>query len=278
VSPIRRVAHRPVAASLTGGSQILPSPDLFRPTVASLSAICYLLFAIFLLLPMSHSVESHLQLQVAEYDELIRRFIPRYDEMLDEVVYLVRSLAVDSGEFVELRIGTGALAERVIKAIPRAQIIGIDADPKMLEEAARRLSSHQNRIKLRLQDFFSELPAAQNAYFAALALHHIPDRSLKQTLYRKIYHALRPGGLFLNADAMFDDSNSNRERKRWAAHLVSAGFDEAEAFDHLQSWRKEDNYFGVETELELMNKAGFSHCDVAWRYGPMAVTVGKKGT
>jgi tRNA (cmo5U34)-methyltransferase len=158
---------------------------------------------------MSHSVESHLQLQVAEYDELIRRFIPRYDEMLDEVVYLIRGSVMDEGEFVELGIGTGSLTERVINAIPKARIIGIDADPKMLGEAARRLSSHQDRIRLRLQDFFSELPAAQNAYFAALALHHVPNLSLKQRLYQKIYDALTPGGLFLNADAMFDDSDSN---------------------------------------------------------------------
>jgi tRNA (cmo5U34)-methyltransferase len=198
--------------------------------------------------------------------------------MLDEVVYVICGLVADSKEFVELGIGTGSLTERVINAIPKARIIGIDADAKMLEETARRLSSHQDRIKLRLQDFFSELPAAQNAYFAARALHHVPTLSLKQTLYQKIYDALVPGGLFLNADAMFDDADSNRKRNRWAAHLVSAGFAEKEAFAHLQSWKKEDNYFGVEIELALMNNAGFSHCDVAWRYGPMAVTVGKKET
>jgi tRNA (cmo5U34)-methyltransferase len=227
---------------------------------------------------MTHSVESHLQLQVTEYDELIRRFIPRYDEMLNEAVYLIRDSVVDTGKFVELGIGTGSLTERVITAMPRAQIIGIDADPKMLEEAARRLSSHRDRIELRLQDFFTELPNAQSAYFAALALHHVPNLSLKQTLYQRIHHALLPGGLFLNADAMFDESHSNQKRKRWAAHLVSSGFAEAEAFDHLESWRKEDNYFAVETELELLHKAGFSYCDVVWRYGPMAVTIGQKGT
>jgi tRNA (cmo5U34)-methyltransferase len=237
---------------------------------ACLLAIGYWLFT------MPHSVESHLQLQVAEYDELIRRFIPRYDEMLDEAVHFIRDSIVDTGKLVDLGIGTGSLTERVIKAIPKAQIIGIDTDPKMLEEAARRLSSIQNRIELRLQDFFSELPPAQNAYFAALALHHVPNLSVKQTLYQKIYDALLPGGLFLNADAMFDESDSNQKRKRWAAHLVSAGFLEAEALDHLQSWRKEDYYFGLETELKLLRKAGFTDCDVAWRYGPMAVMVGKK--
>jgi tRNA (cmo5U34)-methyltransferase len=223
---------------------------------------------------MSHSVESHLQLQITEYDHLIRRFIPRYDEMLDESVYLIRETVGDTAKLVDLGIGTGALAERMIKAIPKAQIIGIDADAKMLEEAARRLSAE--RTELRLQDFLSELPTAQNAFFAALALHHVPHLSRKQALYQKIYDGLLPGGLFLNADAMFDEKESNQKRKRWAAHLVSAGFAEAEAFYHLQSWRKEDTYFGIETELELLRNAGFTGLDVAWRYGPMAVTVGKK--
>ena len=223
---------------------------------------------------MSHSVESHLHLQVTEYDKLIRRFIPRYDEMLDEVVRLVRNAIWSPGRFVDLGIGTGSLAERVLKAIPEAQVIGIDADPKMLEEGARRLASKNAQVDLRLQDFSSELPTAQNAYFAALALHHLLDLSAKQALYRKIYNALLPDGLFVNADAMFNESKEIRNR--WAAHLVSSGFSETEAFNHLESWKKEDRYLGLETELELLQLAGFADCDVAWRYGPMAVTVGKK--
>src|SRR3984893_13304590 len=198
---------------------------------------------------MSHSVESHLQLQITEYDQLIRRFIPRYDEMLDEAVYLIRDTVGDTGKLVDLGIGTGALAERIIRAIPKAQIIGIDADAQMLEEAARRLSP--DRTELRLQDFFSDLTTTHNAYNSCL---------------------------YFIEDAMFEETESNQKRKCLAAHLVSAGFAEAEAFYHLQSWRKEDTYFALETELELLRKAGFSECDVAWRYGPMAVIVGKKPT
>lgn len=223
---------------------------------------------------MSHSVESHLRLQVTEYDELIRRFIPRYDEMLDEVVRVIRDSTGSLGRFVDLGIGTGSLAERVLKAIPEAQVIGIDADPKMLEEAARRLGPKNAQIDLRLQDFSSELPTAQNAYFAALALHHVLDLSAKQALYRKIYDALLPGGLFVNADAMFNESKEIRNR--WAGHLVSSGFSETEAFNHLESWKKEDYYPGLQNELVLLQRAGFVDCDVVWRYGPMAVIVGKK--
>jgi tRNA (cmo5U34)-methyltransferase len=225
---------------------------------------------------MGHSVESHLHLQIKEYDSLIRRFIPRYDEMLDEAVRTIQDSvsSLDRTQFVDLGIGTGALTERALNAVPEAHIIGIDADPKMLEEAAGRLSENDRRLELRLQSFFSELPAAQNGYFAALALHHVLNLASKQTLYRKIYEALLPGGLFVNADAMFDESA--QIRKRWAEHLMSCGFTEGEAYSHLQSWRNEDRYFGLEAELDLLQKAGFTQYDVVWRYGPMAVIIGKK--
>jgi tRNA (cmo5U34)-methyltransferase len=227
---------------------------------------------------MSHSVESHLHLQVREYDSLIRRFIPRYDEMLDEAVRFIRNSTANGGraQFVDLGIGTGSLTERILHLLPQAQVIGIDADQKMLEEAAQRLSSDRGRIELRLQDFSSELPAAQHAYFAALALHHIVRLDSKQALYRKICDALIPGGVFVNADAMFDDTGSNNVRMDWTKHLISSGFTEEEALGHLQSWRKEDKYFGVETELYLLQNAGFVDCDVLWRYGPMAVITGRK--
>jgi tRNA (cmo5U34)-methyltransferase len=227
---------------------------------------------------MSHSVESHLQLKVAEYDRLIRRFIPRYDEMLDEAVRLVRDSREDEDpiRLVDLGIGTGSLTARIINGVPGAKVIGIDADPKMLQEAERRLSPNADRIELRLGDFFSALPAGQNAYIAALALHHVLDLPAKQALYQKIYDALVAGGLFVNADAMFDEFQSNRIRRDWAAHLISAGFTEEEAFSHLQSWRTEDRYFGLETELNLLRGAGFIDCDVAWRHGPMAVVTGRK--
>jgi tRNA (cmo5U34)-methyltransferase len=205
-----------------------------------------------------------------------RRFIPRYDEMLDEAIRFIGNSTTERGKFVDLGTGTGSLAERLLQLLPEAQVIGIDADPKMLEEAARRPSGKSEQLKLKLQDFFSELPTAQDAYFAALALHHVVRLPSKETLYQKICEALVPDGIFVNADAMFDESNSNQIRNRWAAHLISCGFTETEAMSHLQNWRKEDFYYSLQTELDLLRRAGFSECDVLWRYGPMAVVAGRK--
>jgi tRNA (cmo5U34)-methyltransferase len=199
--------------------------------------------------------------------------------MLDESVGFIcdATASIANPRFVDLGIGTGALAERILRRVRTAQMIGIDVDSKMLDEAARRLKPVAGeRLQLKLQDFGSGLPTEQNGYFAALALHHIAQLDSKQALYRAVYDALAPGGIFVNADAMFEELGSNQHRSRWAKHLVSSGFTESEAYGHLQSWQQEDCYFSLEIELGLLQKAGFARRDVVWRYGPMAVVAGEK--
>jgi tRNA (cmo5U34)-methyltransferase len=199
--------------------------------------------------------------------------------MLNEAVSFIRDATASTAKprFVELGIGTGALAERVLQRVPTAQVLGIDVDSKMLDEAARRLRPIAGeRLQLKLQDFRSGLPAEQNGYFAVLALHHIAQLDSKQALYRAVHDALAPGGIFVNADAMFDELSSGQHRRRWAKHLVSSGFTEPEAHGHLQSWRQEDCYFSLEVELDILRKAGFAKHDVVWRYGPMAIVTGEK--
>jgi len=83
---------------------------------------------------MSHSVESHLRLDIAEYDQLIRRFIPGYDEMLRELADYLAFYLVDQErpQVLDLGTGTGSLAALVLKRIPNSNVIGIDTDPAMI--------------------------------------------------------------------------------------------------------------------------------------------------
>ena len=144
--------------------------------------------------PMSHSVESHLRLDIVEYDELIRRFIPGYDEMLNELAdYLAFHLVQRERPLVlDLGTGTGSLAALVLKRIPKASVIGIDTDPAMIVEARKRLADLLPRVTHLLGDFFGPLPHGSDACMASLALHHIRELTEKRRLYRKILGALGP--------------------------------------------------------------------------------------
>ena len=99
----------------------------------------------------------------------------------------------------------------------------------------------------------------------------------KHTLYRRVHASLRPGGVFVNADAVMPSDPPARKAGYafWAAHMVSRGIPEARAYQHFEEWADEDTYFPIEQELAAMAAAGFRTA-IAWHQGPMAVLVGRK--
>ena len=54
---------------------------------------------------MSHSVRSHLRLEIAEYDATIRRFIPGYEEMIAVAAEAVASVEPLSATITQVTPG-----------------------------------------------------------------------------------------------------------------------------------------------------------------------------
>ncbi len=227
---------------------------------------------------MSHSVSSHLSLDIARYDVEIRRFVPHYEALLEEASGAVRSFAREGGAelapvVLDLGAGTGALASAVLGAVPSARLVLLDADAAMLEVARTRLGGE---AEIRHGSFTDPLPACDVAV-ASLSLHHVREPSAKRALYARIAGALRPGGLFVNADAMIGTAGatSRAVRDGWIEHLVRGGDTPASAAARLAEWALEDTYFPVTDELAWMGEAGFEDIDVRLRRGPMAVVTGR---
>ena len=230
---------------------------------------------------MAHSVESHLRLDIAQYDELIRRFIPGYDEMLNELTNYLAFYLADRPhpQVLDLGTGTGSLAGLVLSRIATATVVAIDTDPAMIVEARERLAAVLPRVTHLLRDFLGPLPGGSDACMASLALHHITELTEKRRLYRQILGALNPDGIFINADVMFAENSLLEKwmRANWSRHLLASGFSQPEVEEHFRHWSTEDRYFEVQTELRLLHEAGFSNLEVVWRRGPMAVLAGHKG-
>ena len=223
---------------------------------------------------MSHSVRRHLHLEIDEYDEIIRQFIPGYERMLEEVA---QAVALGQPKRVlDLGAGTGALSEAILEKCMESVVELLDVDDEMLARAEIRLQRFGERIRLRRQSFHDALPRC-DAVVASLALHHVLDLDAKAGLYGRIYDALAPGGVFVNGDATMPDDASRRaaDYAIWAAHMVSRGIAEERAYGHFHEWSDEDTYFPMERELEAMTRAGFdARC--VWSRIPISVLVGRK--
>jgi SAM-dependent methyltransferase len=192
---------------------------------------------------------------------------------------------------VELGCGPGSLTIRLLKAFPKAHIVGIDLDPTLLPLAERRTLKYHDRAQLYLRDlrdtaWIQDIPFPVDAVVSSTALHWLNKRHLKQ-LYRQIAALLGDRGIFLNADHAGSDFGRvqrfweqrrkslqsqyrNPRAEDWSTfintYLEELG-DEARTLREqmLRPWEGNDRGFPLSWHFDHLLKAGFKHVDCFWR-------------
>ncbi|MGH3735871.1 MAG: class I SAM-dependent methyltransferase [Micromonosporaceae bacterium] len=151
----------------------------------------------------------------------------RFGVLLDTVA------AVTGGRtptVLDLAGGTGSISLRVLRRFPDAHVTLLDIDPVLRAIARASLGERVTHRVADLRDprWLDALPHREyDAVLTATALHWLPDERLAE-LYGEIRHALRPGGVFVNADHMPDDGlpglterfGIQERRRREAVHAA----------------------------------------------------------
>lgn len=214
---------------------------------------------------------------VEEYDSRMRRGLPRYEEMLRE---LVRSLPAAAEDILELGCGTGALTLLLAERYPSARLTLVDAAPEMLDLTRDRLADAFPDVRASahfIVSTFEDLDLTEQRYdciTASMSLHHIAD---KGPFYRKLHFALRRGAALVFADELTGAVDYTQELHwndwlefaRLPGHLTEDEI--GEIIEHVEEL---DYYETLPRQLELLAAAGFSTADCVWRSGNYAIFVG----
>ena len=115
---------------------------------------------------------------------------------------LIDEAAPAAGQRVlDLGCGTGTLAIEVKRRQPRAEVVGLDADPEMVAQA--KAKAERAAVELQLDEGFStDLPypdASFDLVLSTLFFHHLDPEPKRQTA-REIARVLRFGGELHVAD------------------------------------------------------------------------------
>jgi len=154
--------------------------------------------------------------------------LPGYEELQEAVA--AATDGVDPGTVLELGIGTGETAVRVLARHPGVRWTGIDASEPMLERARARLPGADLRLG-RLEDPLPEGPF--DLVMSVLAVHHL-DADGKRDLFERVVRVAdlfvlgdvvvpeRPDDAVIEIDGVYDVPSSVAEQLAW---LDEAGFD-----------------------------------------------------
>jgi tRNA (cmo5U34)-methyltransferase len=203
------------------------------------------------------------------YDSLIRRAVPRYDEMLSR---LVDYLPPAAQSILELGCGTGNLSLALAERYPDAFLTFLDAAPEMLETTRARLAVKHADALLRRARFveatFETIDPRLGPFdlvVSSISLHHVKD---KGALYRTIYALVSPGGTFRFSDQLRGGTDAIHALnwRRWLEFCRTRGnCSEAEVRSLLEHAAAHDHYTPLDEHFRLLTTAGFSGLDCVWR-------------
>lgn len=152
---------------------------------------------------------------------------------------------------LDLGCGTGLELDEIFRLHPDIRVTGIDLAPGML---ARLREKHPERkLTLTVGDYLT-VPLAPCAFDVAVAfetLHHFPPET-KLGLFRRIFAALRPGGMLLEGDYIAESDEMETylfqelARRRARQHVPEG------TFVHF------DMPLTLAHELSLLRQAGFT--------------------
>lgn len=155
---------------------------------------------------------------------------------------LTEALPGDARRILDLGAGTGLELISLFERFPDADVTAIDLTQEMVAKLKQR--PFADRVRTIIGDFFT-VPFGEgyDAVISTSALHHFTAEE-KLRLYKKVFAALAPGGVFLNADRAADTLAEEEARME-------------QLRTNYENYVHFDLPLAVETELRLLKEAGF---------------------
>ena len=182
---------------------------------------------------------------VNQYDENVRKVIPHYDEIYEQIFSVITTCCGDKPLAVlDTGCGTGNFGVMALNRLNLTELVLCDPSEKMLADAKKKLANQGCEFhcigseKLEFSNRFDIVTAIQS--------HHYFDRATRKIAVKNCFNALKPGG------------------KRIEAFGLAAGRTPDEVRSHSARYNTEYFPITIKEHLELLDKTGFAACELFW--------------
>jgi tRNA (cmo5U34)-methyltransferase len=215
---------------------------------------------------MAH-VKHHFNTEASVFDDRVSKIVPYYLEMLSALVHSLPFPSTKTIRVLDLGCGTGTVSYLIHESFPHAIIHCVDIAPHMLTEAERKLR-HVPHVTFEQADLQKYFPQQKyDAVVTSLALHHLETNADKAKMHRKVFQALKRGGVFASADITLSIRPHLQKYylQKWA-DFIRKSFTPADIEKNHERYKREDRPSILWNELKTLERIGFRYTEILWKY------------
>lgn len=202
------------------------------------------------------------------FDEHVRRSVPFYDDSLELVGRLSDYFLANDSLVYDLGCATGELLQRLGRRHrrPGLRFIGLDRSADMIA-VAREKNAADARIVCEQEELSQAVFEPADMITALYTLQFVRP-AVRQTLFDRVYAALRWGGAFVlfekvrAPDARFQDIMTGL----YNDYKIDAGFSGEEILAKARSLKGVLEPFSTQGNYDLLHRAGFEDYLTVFKY------------
>lgn len=200
---------------------------------------------------------------VNKYDENIRKVIPFYDEIYNQIFSIIKTYCENAKlSVLDTGCGTGTFGLKASEVLNISELVLCDPSEKMIASAKMKLDTCEfictGSENLTFKDRFDVVTAIQS--------HHYFDRATREQAVKNCFNALKSGGVFICFEntAPFSGIGKDIILKRLEDFGIQVGRTLEEVKAHSARYNQEFFPITISEHFELLCKTGFKAVELFW--------------
>ncbi|MCW9026081.1 MAG: carboxy-S-adenosyl-L-methionine synthase CmoA [Thiovulaceae bacterium] len=213
----------------------------------------------------------------AVFDDMLNRSVPFYEQSQEMTKFFALKALDNGGIMYDLGCSTASLLISIAKQLSSARLVGLDNSDAMLEQARKKAHAFNVDIELLNADILEYDYEQADVFVSNYTLQFIRPL-VREELVKKIADALKKDGVFIFSEKVI--SHHPKLNKDLIEHYYDfkkkQGYSEFEISQKREALENVLVPYSEDENIKMAKNAGFSHCEVVFRWANFATFIAIK--
>ncbi len=214
----------------------------------------------------------------AVFDDMLERSVPFYKESQKITQFFVLKNLDEDGVLYDLGCSTASLLLNIHRNLQKhATLIGLDNSEAMLQQARRKIEAYNAAIEVVYGDILEYEYKTADVFVSNYTLQFIRPL-VREELVKKIAASLKKEGVFIFSEKVISHHPKlNKDLiECYYDFKKEQGYSEYEIMQKREALENVLVPYSEEENIIMAKNAGFSHCEVVFRWANFATFIAIK--